>query len=107
MDKRRTMMDEYRLYREQALVTYQEQKSMRLELRGGATPPPPHTHTSLRQNLHLPPSNVFISHYKLYFYLCVCLAGGDTDELDRNVDDWEEETIEFFINEEIIPLGDL
>lgn len=35
------------------------------------------------------------------------LAGVDTDELDSNVDDWEEETIEFFINEEIIPLGDL
>lgn len=34
-------------------------------------------------------------------------TGVDTDELDSNVDDWEEETIEFFINEEIIPLGDL
>lgn len=33
--------------------------------------------------------------------------GVDTDELDSNVDDWEEETIEFFINEEIIPIGDL
>ena len=31
------------------------------------------------------------------------LRGGvDTDELDSNVDDWEEETVEFFINEEII-----
>lgn len=36
-----------------------------------------------------------------------CLPGVDTDELDSNVEDWEEETIEFFINEEIIPLGDL
>lgn len=36
-----------------------------------------------------------------------CPSGVDTDELDSNVDDWEEETIEFFINEEIIPLGDL
>ena len=34
--------------------------------------------------------------------------GVDTDELESNVDDWEEEeTIEFFINEEIIPIGDL
>lgn len=34
------------------------------------------------------------------------LRGGvDTDELDSNVDDWEEETIEFFVTEEIIPLG--
>lgn len=37
----------------------------------------------------------------------VFLPGVDTDELDSNVDDWEEETIEFFINEEIIPIGDL
>lgn len=37
----------------------------------------------------------------------VFLKGVDTDELDSNVDDWEEETIEFFINEEIIPIGDL
>uniref|UniRef100_A0A452QBU0 Eukaryotic translation initiation factor 3 subunit B n=1 Tax=Ursus americanus TaxID=9643 RepID=A0A452QBU0_URSAM len=29
----------------------------------------------------------------------------DTDELDSNVEDWEEETIEFFVTEEIIPLG--
>lgn len=34
-------------------------------------------------------------------------SGVDTDELDSNVEDWEEETIEFFISEEIIPLGDL
>lgn len=33
------------------------------------------------------------------------LLGVDTDELDSNVDDWEEETIEFFVTEEIIPLG--
>lgn len=32
-------------------------------------------------------------------------TGVDTDELDSNVDDWEEETIEFFVTEEIIPLG--
>lgn len=30
----------------------------------------------------------------------------DTDELDSNVDDWEEETVEFFINEEIITLAE-
>lgn len=33
------------------------------------------------------------------------LTGVDTDELDSNVEDWEEETIEFFVTEEIIPLG--
>lgn len=32
-------------------------------------------------------------------------SGVDTDELDSNVDDWEEETIEFFVTEETIPLG--
>uniref|UniRef100_A0A8B9KCC8 Eukaryotic translation initiation factor 3 subunit B n=1 Tax=Astyanax mexicanus TaxID=7994 RepID=A0A8B9KCC8_ASTMX len=67
VDKRRGMMDEYRTYREAAMKMYQEQRPLRLELRGGV----------------------------------------DTDELDSNVDDWEEETIEFFINEEIIPIGDL
>ncbi|KAF0037108.1 hypothetical protein F2P81_009982 [Scophthalmus maximus] len=67
VDKRRTMMEEYHSYRETTQQMYQEQKSARLELRGGV----------------------------------------DTDELDSNVDDWEEETIEFFINEEIIPIGDL
>ncbi|KPP69518.1 eukaryotic translation initiation factor 3 subunit B-like [Scleropages formosus] len=67
VDKRRTMMEDYHKYREAAIQLYQEQRPLRLELRGGV----------------------------------------DTDELDSNVDDWEEETIEFFINEEIIPLGDL
>lgn len=42
-------------------------------------------------------------------YVCTCdqqtPSGVDTDELDSNVDDWEEETIEFFVTEEIIPLG--
>jgi len=66
VDKRRTMMEEYHAYREAATQTHQEQRELRLELRGGV----------------------------------------DTDELDSNVDDWEEETIEFFINEEIIPLGE-
>lgn len=37
----------------------------------------------------------------------LCHVGVGTDEPDSNVDDWEEETIEFFINEEIIPIGDL
>uniref|UniRef100_A0A8C1KIW1 Eukaryotic translation initiation factor 3, subunit Bb n=1 Tax=Cyprinus carpio TaxID=7962 RepID=A0A8C1KIW1_CYPCA len=36
------------------------------------------------------------------------LRGGvDTDELDSNVEDWEEENIEFFISDGIINLGDL
>lgn len=39
--------------------------------------------------------------------IVMCPPGVDTDELDSNVDDWEEETIEFFINEEVIPFGDL
>lgn len=34
------------------------------------------------------------------------VPGVDTDELDSNVDDWEEETVEFFINEEIITLAE-
>ncbi|XP_028825038.1 eukaryotic translation initiation factor 3, subunit Ba [Denticeps clupeoides] len=67
VDKRRTMMEDYRKYREAAQQMYQEQRPLRLQLRGGV----------------------------------------DTDELDSNVEDWEEETIEFFISEEIIPLGDL
>lgn len=36
---------------------------------------------------------------------CSVFSGVDTDELDSNVDDWEEETIEFFVTEEVIPLG--
>ena len=91
------MMDEYRLYREAAVQTLLEQKDLRLELRGGRTP----------------------AQIALYFlFLKVSFTwsadaldnvfpGVDTDELDSNVEDWEEETIEFFINEEIIPLGDL
>ncbi|XP_064814341.1 eukaryotic translation initiation factor 3 subunit B-like [Oncorhynchus masou masou] len=66
VDKRRSMMEDYRTYREAALQQHHEQKTARLQLRGGV----------------------------------------DTDELDSNTDDWEEETIEFFINEEIIPLGE-
>uniref|UniRef100_A0A8C7MKJ4 Eukaryotic translation initiation factor 3 subunit B n=3 Tax=Salmoninae TaxID=504568 RepID=A0A8C7MKJ4_ONCKI len=66
VDKRRSMMEDYRTYREAALQQHHEQKIARLQLRGGV----------------------------------------DTDELDSNTDDWEEETIEFFINEEIIPLGE-
>lgn len=55
-------------------------------------------------NPYFPPSRDFSLNEE---NLTVCVPGVDTDELDSNVDDYEEETIEFFINEEIIPLGDL
>lgn len=42
-----------------------------------------------------------------HLYPSVKISGVDTDELDSNVEDWEEETIEFFISEDIIPFGEL
>uniref|UniRef100_A0A672K607 Eukaryotic translation initiation factor 3 subunit B n=1 Tax=Sinocyclocheilus grahami TaxID=75366 RepID=A0A672K607_SINGR len=67
VDKRHLMMEEYRRYKDSAIQLYNQQRELRLQLRGGV----------------------------------------DTDELDSNVEDWEEEAIEFFISEEIINLGDL
>lgn len=36
VDKRRAMMEEYRKYREKAMQMYQDQRTLRLELRGGS-----------------------------------------------------------------------
>lgn len=91
MDKRRAMMEDYRRYREEAVKVYQEQKSVRLGLRGGGT-----AVQAARSSLYHEIADVVM-----------CPPGVDTDELDSNVDDWEEETIEFFISEEVIPFGDL
>lgn len=92
MDKRRAMMEDYRRYREEAVKVYQEQKSIRLGLRGGGTA------------VHPARSSLYSEHLS---DIVMCPPGVDTDELDSNVDDWEEETIEFFISEEVIPFGDL
>jgi len=48
-------------------------------------------------------NTIYSSHHWIFW----SFLGVDTDELDSNIDDYEEETIEFFINEEIIPIGDL
>lgn len=85
-------MEDYRRYRDEAVKIYQEQKSIRLGLRGGGT---------AKNSAH----TLFLSWNVADILLCP--PGVDTDELDSNVDDWEEETIEFFINEEVIPFGDL
>lgn len=84
-------MEDYRRYREEAVKAYQEQKSVRLGLRGGGTARHP-----ARSAL-----------YREIADIVTCLPAVDTDELESNVDDWEEETIEFFISEEVIPFGDL
>ena len=57
--------------------------------------------------LLITPSSVLFFFYLITSLIPICPPGVDTDELDSNVDDWEEETIEFFINEEVIPFGDL
>lgn len=44
--------------------------------------------------------------FHAFTVIVFCISGVDTDELDSNVDDWEEETVEFFINEEIITLAE-
>lgn len=36
-----------------------------------------------------------------YLFVCFFLLGIDTDELDSNADEFEDESVEFFIKEEI------
>lgn len=55
----------------------------------------------------LPRGWVWVLNYSSHHWIFWSFPGVDTDELESNIDDWEEETIEFFINEEIIPIGDL
>lgn len=53
------------------------------------------------------PSNLSLAAlFHAFSFNVFSIPGVDTDELDSNVDDWEEETVEFFINEEIITLAE-
>lgn len=104
-------MEEYSRYKDSAIQLYNQQRELHLQLRGGEKHCPffhsfPLNSDSLAIVLILCQHTfpiVTSSRVALNYHL----SGVDTDELDSNVEDWEEETIEFFINEEIIPLGDL
>lgn len=58
MDKRRAMMEDYRRYRDEAVKIYQEQKSIRLGLRGGGIAHNPTHACSLYHEMLLTVSSV-------------------------------------------------
>lgn len=87
IDKRHKLMKEFEEYRQKKLEEYESQKKQRLELRKGKT-------------LEIQ----ILS--KINTYYDNCSVGIDTDELDSHTDNMEEEIVEFFIKEELIPLED-